>query len=281
MTIKLVFSDIDGTLLNSSHQISEKTRRAVHDLSRKGIPFILVSARMPDGILPLQHELGICDPVICYGGALILDSRKSDGLRNVMLNVSIETDTVLYIYDLICKRFPNVSVSAYSPDEWFVPEPDNAWIAQEQAIAGTKAHLLRFADNDMDKDFPTINKVLCMGPPAAIDSLEKALAESKVGATFYKSKPSYLEIIAKSANKSAAAALLTEYYHVKREETMAFGDNFNDLDLLRFAGVGVAMGNAPDEVKAAANVAAPSNDQDGIKSTLEKYDLIDRLLFEQ
>ncbi|MDD9149414.1 MULTISPECIES: Cof-type HAD-IIB family hydrolase [unclassified Sporolactobacillus] len=274
MSIKLVFSDIDGTLLNSSHQISKKTRRSVHDLSQKGIPFILVSARMPDGILPLQHELAISDPIICYGGALILGCEKSDGLRNVMLSRPIEPNIIFSIYDLVHKHFPAISVSAYSPDKWFVPEPDNAWITQEQAITGTRTHLLHFADDGMNKDFPAINKVLCMGPPAAIDSLETVLTENGISASFYKSKPSYLEIIAKRAGKSAAAALLMESCHVKREETMAFGDNFNDLDLLRFAGAGIAMGNAPDQVKAGADATTLSNDEDGIPAALEAYGLI-------
>lgn len=275
MTIKLVFSDIDGTLLNSSHQISETTRQAVHCLSQKGVPFILVSARMPGSIFPLQRELGICDPLVCYGGALILGARKSDAPRNVLFNISIETKTLLDIYDLACKRFPDVSVSAYSLDEWLVPAPDNAWIVQEQAIAGTPAHLSHFVDDHMEKDFPSINKVLCMGPPPMIDSLEKALIDSKINAAFYKSKPSYLEIVDKSASKSSAANLLAEHDHIKREEIMAFGDNFNDIDLLRFAGVGVAMGNAPDEVKAAADMTTVSNDQDGIKIVLEENGLID------
>ncbi|RYL93063.1 HAD family phosphatase [Sporolactobacillus sp. THM7-4] len=275
MDIKLVFSDIDGTLLNSSHRIDKETREAIHKISEKGIPFILVSARMPDGIFPLQKELNITDPVIAYNGALVLDAADRFDRRETLLSIFMETNTVLSIYNFVRQHFPSVSFCAYSVNDWLVPSLDDQWIAQERAITGTEAHLCDFSDNKLaNHEFPPINKVLCMGPPPMIDRLEAALKTREAGITLNQSKPTYLEISPASASKSAAIDVLLKHYGTKKEETMAFGDNFNDIDMLQMAGVGIAMGNAPDRVKEVADMTTQSNDHEGIKKALTAFGLI-------
>jgi len=110
-----------------------------------------------------------------------------------------------------------------------------------------------------------------MGPPEAINSLESELKNNHPDITVYKSKPTYLEIMAQNVLKSSAIAILIKARGVVKEEIVAIGDNYNDIDMLRFAGLGVAMGNAPDEVKSAADIVTLSNDEDGLKVVLEKY----------
>lgn len=110
MGYKLVFSDIDGTLLNSNHQISRGTKESVWRLKEKGIPFILVSARMPRGIFPLQEELEINEPVICFNGALVLGRVESDGTRKVLFNKVLEPDHSKEIHQLITNRYNSTSL---------------------------------------------------------------------------------------------------------------------------------------------------------------------------
>ncbi|GAY75313.1 hydrolase [Sporolactobacillus inulinus] len=81
MAIHLIFSDIDGTLINSHHELTERTIRAVQGCTSRGIPFVLVSARMPSGISPLQRQLGLSCPIICYSGALIVDALLQSSAR--------------------------------------------------------------------------------------------------------------------------------------------------------------------------------------------------------
>jgi HAD-superfamily hydrolase, subfamily IIB len=264
----MVFSDIDGTLLTTEHTISPGTKQAVLACKERNIPFILVSARMPDGMFPIQRTLTIHDPLVCYGGALIINE---DEIRNPLLNISMNTQLVIHLYTLISKRFPDICFSAYSINTWLVADPENTWIQQEREIAGTPAHPFEFL---IGSNLPPINKILCMGEPNRIAAFEKLLREQKTEATFYQSKPTYLEITDKKASKAVALDFLMNRSGIRREETMAFGDNFNDIEMLRFAGKGLAMDNAPDGVKAAADGVTSSNNQDGIAVGLKKFNVI-------
>ncbi|TGA99164.1 HAD family phosphatase [Sporolactobacillus shoreae] len=272
MTIKMIFSDIDGTLLNSNHQISPGTRNAVRKCSEKQIPFILVSARMPGAIMSLQKELDIHAPIVSYGGALVFRNPDIENPDRPIRNIHLDPELVRDIYQIICKRFPSVCFSAYSLNEWLVPDSENEWVVQEKMITGTPAQAFHF--DSSGKDLPPINKILCMGSPSIIDELENFLGKNDTAASIYKSKPTYLEITDRRANKAAALELLINDFQIGREETAAFGDNFNDLEMLRFAGVGIAMGNAPEAIRASANFVTRSNDQDGIVRGLEKFGVI-------
>ncbi|WP_141430555.1 Cof-type HAD-IIB family hydrolase [Bacillus sp. 03113] len=267
MGYKLVFSDIDGTLLTSNHEISIGTYQSIQELKKKGVPFILVSARMPEGILPLQKELVIDDPIVCFSGALVLGAAQVDGSREVIYNMTMNTEDVENIYSAITNRYPSISFSAYNKEFWYVPTIDNEWIIQEREIAKTPAKVFHF-DEEI---YPPVNKVLCMGPPEDIAAFEKELKNLIPTITVYKSKPTYLEIMAENVKKSFAIHMLAKKYQVSRKEIMAIGDNFNDMDMLQFAGLGVAMGNSPNEVKATADVTTLSNDHDGLKEALLQY----------
>lgn len=273
MSIQLIFSDIDGTLINSNHIITEKTVQAIKGCAEQNIPFILVSARMPSGILPLQQQLGSSDPIICYSGALIVDTHSVFSDNEPLLSTTMNPQTAQFVYQQICKRFPKISFSVYSFDRWLVPERIDPWIAQEQAIARTPAYAYAFQDQPAD-DLPPIHKILCMGDPADIDQLQETLTELDLDAEFYKSKPTYLEIMAKNVSKARALREIMDRYHVDQKDTLSFGDNFNDVAMLRFAGIGVAMANAPTQVKGAADFVTLSNDQDGIKAALERLGVL-------
>lgn len=260
--IKLVFSDIDGTLINSNHVITEKTKHAVKTTTNLGVPFVLVSARMPSGILPLQKELGINSPIICYSGSLVID----DG-RNTVLSKSLPRKNVNSIYETVKSKFSTIQISIYSHDQWIVENPQDEWVIQEQHITGAKpvqSDLIAFINSN-----PEIHKILCMGPSEDIEELKEVLMKDNADLTIYKSKDTYLEIMSGEASKSKAIQRLMNHYDVKKEEIMAIGDNFNDIDMLKFAGIGVAMGNAPDEVKIYANQVTSSNDEEGLSLSLE------------
>jgi Cof subfamily protein (haloacid dehalogenase superfamily) len=223
---------------------------------------------MPDGISPIQKQLAIHDPMVCYGGALIVNEGD---IGHPLLNISMDPDLVTRFDQLKCNRFPDICFSAYSINSWLVPEPENKWIRQEQEIVGTAFQVFDF---ETGNPVPPVNKVLCMGNPDQITALENLLVERQTEATFYKSKPTYLEITDKKATKAFALDFLTKRLGIRREETMAFGDNYNDIEMLRFAGKGLAMGNAPEGVKEAADDVTSSNNQDGIAAALKKFGVI-------
>ncbi|WP_018664880.1 Cof-type HAD-IIB family hydrolase [Heyndrickxia acidiproducens] len=269
MGIKAVFSDIDGTLLNSSHQISPETKRAVQMCVEKGVPFVLVSARMPSGVAPLQKELGIMSPMICYSGALVLGKPEKNGTRPELYSKGPSDHDACRLYKLVHTDFPGISFNVYHEDQWIVEDLQNEWVVQEQAITGV-VPLEKQLDAYLKEGQP-IHKILCMGQPGEISRLEEKLTDYFPNLSIYKSKDTYLEMMDKTVSKSAAILNLMSQLGISRHEIMALGDNFNDRDMLEFAGIGVAMGNAPAQVKEKADEVTSTNDEDGVRHSLEKH----------
>lgn len=258
---KAVFSDIDGTLLNTSHKIPVKTKEKIFKMSKKGIPFILVSARMPKGMVEIQNQLEIKNPMICYGGAMIVD-----GEGNSIYNVVLKKDEAIELKNFIQNTTPEVSINIYSGDYWLVEDLQEFWVNQEMKITGVLPKIVSFHDETV---YNTVNKILCMGPQTQISMLEKSLIQQFPGIRIYKSKDTYLEIMSAEASKSAAIHMLEGRLGISRDEIIAFGDGHNDIDMIRYAGLGVAMMNASDEVKQAADYVTDCNDNEGVRQILE------------
>lgn len=257
MDYRIIFSDIDGTLLNSSHQITENTGKAIRRLDQAGIPFILVSARMPDAMTPIQRALGIRTPMVCYSGALV---QTWEG--EALYSCQIPLDLAAELKDLAGAEFPRIRYNAYGGSLWLADQPEDPWIRQEEAITGLKARSgdLRAAFREAGG----VHKLLFMGGSEEIEALEARLREAYPGLTAVRSKDVYLEVMEGSVCKSEGARVLCGHYGLSMKEAAAFGDGYNDLDLLLAAGAGYAMDNAPAEVKAAAARVAPDNDHEGV-----------------
>ncbi len=260
---KIVFCDIDGTLLDSKHRISGATRRKVQELERIGVPFILVSARMPSGIFPVQAELCIKAPIVCYSGGLILD-----GDHLPIMSAGIQSGTALSIKEYIDSQWSEICCSVYSCHDWIVDNASNFWVVQEQAITRSEPKELLFADYcAQDRQ---IHKLLCMGQPDTIYALNDDLASKYPDLAIYRSKDTYLEIMGGTASKSKAVRALCARYDVPVEHSVSFGDNFNDVDMLQTTGMSYAMGNAHEQVKKIAKRVTLDNDQEGVLAGLNQ-----------
>lgn len=159
---KMLCLDIDGTLLNSNHKISIKTKEAIMRLSKeKDIRIILVSARMPKGIVFLQEELEIKEPIICYSGSLVLDKDY-----NIISNQYIKFNQVKEIVEEARKC--KVHVSLYKDDSWIIETLDK-WAQIEADITGIKPEMIDFKkmDNSME-DTNGLNKILLIGDESKI-----------------------------------------------------------------------------------------------------------------
>ncbi len=266
---KIVFCDIDGTLLNSQHKVANETKKSILALKSKGIPFILVSARMPSAIIPIQQSLSIHYPIICYSGALIIDApdRKAD--RPILHHSSIPNSIVNNIYKQVCQTNGAITISLFSFDQWIVEDRKNEWVKQEEEIVGVTPNTRVISE--LIKKNSTVHKILCMGEPHSIEKLERILKKELDGLNIYKSKNTYLEIMNENASKANAMSKLIQKYKIKQKDTVAIGDHFNDVDMIQYAGLGVAMGNAPEQVKDMADELTMTNDQNGVMAVLEKY----------
>ena len=238
MTYKCVFSDIDGTLLNSKHQISEKTKKKVQQLAIQNIPFVLVSARMPKG---MHYFLDENQKVIYSKG------------------FSVEMAKRLYKY---IKYYYQIPVSFYVENHWMVDEIDEG-IEEESIITGLKPEKLDL--NGVKK----VHKLLVIAEAGIVDRLEMSLKEKFSGLKIYKSKDTYLEIMDESVSKSSAIQFLCDKMKIGLHQTVSFGDNYNDLDMLLLTGKGFAMANGAQGVLESIPTHTLSNDEDGVVYALD------------
>ena len=263
MNYKLICSDIDGTLLNKGRELSESTIREIKRLSH--IPFVLISSRMPKAIRHLQKQLGnISEPIIAYNGGLILKN------ETVLQSTVIKNEVLEYIIDQCVNT--SIHLSLYHADEWYVPSLD-FWASRE--INNTKVTPLVKSSLEVLKTWKQedkgAHKIMCMGDEHEIDVLFKALDKELANEIIlYRSKSTYIEISHRSISKKTAIETLLQcnYQHISMNEVIAFGDNYNDIEMLKAVGLGIAMGNANEDVLKIANKHTESNKNDGIAKAL-------------
>lgn len=257
MKYKILCSDLDGTLLSTKSDVSKNAIEQINKIKNE-TKIILVSARMPSGMRYIQEDLGITEqPIICYNGALVLSGNTE------LTSVFIPTDILKEIYKL-CSEL-EADLGLYFNNEWYVPKTS---LRVEKEIKYTKSTPV-FQDTEhtlsnWEKRNIGAHKIMLMCTKASADSLMPTLQkELGVALNLYRSNDTLIEIAPKSVSKLSAIKTL-----MKEDETLndiiAFGDNYNDIEMLENVGFGVAVANARDEVKAISNYITLENTKDGV-----------------
>ena len=263
---KAVFIDLDGTLLRADHSISEATRNTIQNLIAKNILVVLVSARPYHGITTISTWLGTGTlPIVSLNGAYI---RLGD---KVIFESCLDLETVSELH-LQAKHY-DTTLIYYTGLKWYA-EKGNAATVKEQRITNVKVIVAPFESlmQDWNINITGLNKIMAIGGEKVIAAQEaKLLSIFQERLNIYTSKPTYLEIMRKDASKSIAIKYLLDRFRISREESLAIGDNFNDREMIIYAGTGVAMGNAPDAIKAVADHVTDSNQNDGVRKAIEKF----------
>lgn len=270
MDIKLILSDIDGTILNDDNVVDSGLKQTVAKLRQKDISFVLASARSPEGMLPIAKELDVLDnPIACYNGALVVkDLDKQD--FTTILSHELEIKEVRQIIEIVHQKFPNVSINLYSGADWYVEKQDK-WVEIESKITKLQP-IVTDINHLIDVLQVPVHKLLLVSEPEEIAEVLQYLRNADMtDSSFYLSKPNYLEITNSHVSKEKALRELAKTYDLSLDKTMTLGDNFNDVPMLKLAGLGVAMQNAPVEVKKCAKVITESNNQNGVSKAIEKY----------
>ena len=265
-TYSIVFLDIDGTLLDSRHQIMPCTRSHLQQLQQRGIPIILCSARPPKGVDLVAQQAGLHGPVACYNGGLIID-----GDHTILRDVGIDIQLAMNFRQFVAERFPDLVVSAYLYNVWLAEDPQDPLIRQESEISGCTP--LKGTMEQVAFAASHIHKLLCMGDAMRIRALQKEVSRQFPQLMALRSKATYLEILPRESTKGSAAQVLLAHYGLEAEQAVAFGDNDVDMDMLQYCGFGVAMGNAPRQVREAADYVTASNDEEGIYIALNSLRL--------
>ena len=256
-TYSIVFLDIDGTLLDSAHRVMPCTLNRLQQLHRQGVPIVLCSARPPKGVNLVAGQVGVQGPVACYNGGLIFDEHST-----ILRDVGIQIQQAIDFRRFVSERFPELVVSAYVYDVWLAEDPLHPLIRQEAEISGCTP-----LKGSLEKAAATashVHKLLCMGDPMRIRALQKETQQHFPQLMALRSKPEYLEILSPESTKGSAAQVLLAYYGLDPKQAVAFGDSDVDVDMLQYCGFGVAMGNAPRQVKEAADYVTASNDEEGV-----------------
>ena len=264
--IKAICSDIDGTLLNSLRDLSPRLIQVINQFP-PSFPVILASSRMPDAMRHLVFDLGKQpQSLIAYNGGYVLSATGE-----VLEDVSIPVTLVEKILRLTEKT--EIHISLYQGEHWY-EEKDDYWSQRE--VRNTKVQctwMKGFEVVDMwSKGGAGAHKVMCMGSSQDISWLFGELHfEHALDLNLYRSSDTYLEIAPKSISKATGLQKILAHEHdFGMESVIAFGDNYNDIDLLQSVGWGVAVDNARPEVKAVAKEITLHHKEDGVAASLEK-----------
>lgn len=270
--IKLILSDIDGTILDNNHQVDAHLRDTITELKKESIPFVLASARSPHGMFPIAQELNLgANLIACYNGALIVEGNKEH--YQTLIEHGLSKADVKKIVALIKKQFSHISINFYSGGDWIVEEIDQ-WVQIEADITKESPDIRNF-DTLLTDDSIPIHKLLLIANTQAIQEFFTYLKRVNFeDASFYLSKDNYLEVTSQSVSKENALLEIAKYYDISLSQTMAIGDNYNDIPMLKLAGLGVAMANAPQAVKNEADIETVSNNDNGVSKVIEDYVLI-------
>ncbi len=271
-SIRLIISDIDGTILDDQHQVDSNLKDMILLLNREEIPFVLASARSPLGMEPIARELGLGDnPLACYNGALVI--KGDPQAYETIIEHPLDKEEIRTFLELVKAEFPSVAINLYSGKDWIADRLDK-WVQIEAAITGEQPMIQNVLVPVLNAQMH-VHKLLLIDQAPVIQKLHDYLQTLDFPKTaFYLSKDNYMEVTAKHVSKEQALYEIAQHYQVPLEQVMTIGDNFNDLPMLRLAGLGVAMGNAPEAVKIEAKAVTKSNNEHGVAEALEKYVLL-------
>ena len=232
---------------------------------------LLASSRMPLSIRKILEMAQLNQPIVAYNGGLILSQIHADDTQEVIFDQAIEIPAARIIESL-CQEL-GVHCSLYHANDWFVSH-DDFWSAREM-----KNTMLQPTDTsalkEIEENFPHIkgfHKIMCMGEADKISRLEKLLhSQCAADVDVYRTKDTYLELSPKGINKHTALMHICHYLGVSLSESIAIGDNHNDIDMVRHAGIGIAVQNAVPELKAVAKHHTSSHLEDGVALAVQRF----------
>lgn len=264
----IIALDLDGTLTNSEKNITPRTFDALMKAQREGVRLVLASGRPTFGIAALANQLQLADYggyVLSYNGGRIIDWCE----KTVIFSQVVDQKLVPILYDFAEKA--QLPIVTYLPEAILVSKNEGEYLAEEARINGMP---IVVAQNFVEEAMRIVGgstKFLIPGEPELLVQLESemkaALSEQM---EVFRSAPFFLELPPKGIDKAQSLQRLLTHLGLERDSLMAFGDGFNDLSMIQFAGQGVAMANAVEEVKSIADFVTTSNEEDGIAHALEQ-----------
>lgn len=266
MNEKILVLDIDGTLTTSSKDISPETKKGLMLIQERGHIVMLASGRPSPGMMRYAKELELekfGGYLLSFNGARIINCRTGE----IVYQRTLPRFVIPGLYRFAVEN--GCGLITYCGDYVVCGTEIDEYIELESRINGMRVRkvddFVEFVDFD-------VNKCLMTAPPEKaeifMEQLQKKYADSL---SIYRSEPFFIEIMPKNVDKATSLDRMLETVGLKREDAICCGDGYNDITMIAYAGVGVAMANARDEVKAVADYVTGSNDEDGLVDVIDKF----------
>ena len=259
---RLCAIDLDDTLLGPDHTVSDRNAAAVRAVVAKGVVVVIASGRMHESTLRYVEQMGLETPIISYNGAMVKNPHTGEIWMHDRIGGEVATQVLEYARD------HDLQLNYYLNDHFYSAAfTDWAKIYYERTHAPIE--IVPEMYDTLQGTEPT--KMILIDTKEKTDSLVVPFRE-RFGDGLYvtKSNDEYLEMMPPLANKGVALAMVAAKFGFSASETLAFGDSYNDIPMLTWAGLSIAVGNAKPETKAAADRTVGSNADDGVGAALEQ-----------
>lgn len=258
--IQVIAVDLDGTLLNSRHQLTNRTKMALQSAMEQGVQVLLATGKTRYSAREAIEQLNLTTPGVYLQGLILYNG---DG--SVREQIQLEPELVRHIIDFAERQ--SISLAAYCGLRIYTPHRT----AQTDKLGKYHEPLPEQIPVDELEALP-VNKILLIDEPDRVTAVREALASEVEGrATLVQALDDMLEILPYGASKGAGLKRLLEQLGIAPEHVLAIGDAENDIEMLQLAGIGVAVGNAMPETKAAADYVVAGNDEDGVAEAIERF----------
>lgn len=258
---RLAALDLDGTLLNDQHIVTNRTCEALQKLSEQGVVVVLISGRMHQAILPISNQIGLENPIISYNGGMIKYPKTGEVIHHTPIPAA-EARALVKYGDQNRLHF-NFCLN----DQLFIKD-HNHWSELYEERTGVSATAVGNL-HELDGQEPT--KMQILDTPEKINRL---LNECKIqfGTRLYvtRTQIEYIEFMNPQVSKGRALQALADQLHIPNNRIVTFGDGYNDESMMKIAGYRIAMGNSVDEIKAIADYTTDTNQNDGVALAVEK-----------
>jgi Cof subfamily protein (haloacid dehalogenase superfamily) len=259
----LIALDVDGTLLNDDHELTPRVREAVRTAARKGAEIVLCTGRGSTSAIRVLEQLGLPGTMITHNGASIVDSAS----RTVLYETEIAHEPAARYVNYLRDR--NIHFDINTSFDLYVYH-------MEDYAAQMYRHLLaRPIFREPGDGLPEKTVKLSMyAAKEVLDQVERDWAEWVDGLHYIRSGDNFIDVQHPHATKGKALEKLAGLRGVPREQVLAIGNYYNDIGMIVFAGLGIAMANSPEQVKAEADQVTLSNNEDGVAVALERWGLL-------
>ncbi len=273
MDYKMIVLDIDGTLTNSSKEISPETLAALLEIQERGFRVAIASGRPPLGVKRVADALKLQkygNYVLAYNGGRIINCKTEE----IVYQKLISSTVVAVLQEDAAEQ--GVGMLTYDEEGAIAATPVDSYMELEARL--NNIVIKEVEDFKSFVNFP-VNKCLMTGEPERLIEVETALKQKYHGfLNIFRSEPYFLEVMPMGIDKAASLSKLLQMLGLTADQMICCGDGFNDITMLEYAGLGVAMANAKDEVLAAADYVTASNDENGILQVIQKFVLADNPL---